>query len=64
MAYSESDLTAVRKALARGERRVQFVDRLVEYRSVEELQRVEQAIIRELTVVRPKQVYLVGSKGF
>lgn len=64
MAYTESDLTAVRTALAKGERRVQFADRLVEYRSVEELQRVEQAIIRELTVVRRKQVYLVASKGF
>lgn len=63
MAYTESDLTAVRAALAKGERRVQFADRLVEYRSVEELQRVEQAIIRELTVVRRKQVYLVARKG-
>lgn len=59
MAYTEADLTAVRTALLRGERTVQFADRSVTYRSVEELQKVEDRILRELgltsTTRRKKQ---------
>jgi len=67
MAYTEADLTAVRTALLRGERSVQFADRSVTYRSVEELQAVEAAILRELSQAartRSKQTLLVGSTGF
>lgn len=66
MAYTEADLTAVRTALLRGERSVTFADRQVTYRSVEELQAVEQAILRELGAAQPrrKQAYAVASKGF
>ncbi|UZR28094.1 phage head-tail joining protein [Methylococcus mesophilus] len=44
MAYSAEHLQALETALARGERRVTFQDRSVEYRSVEEL----KAAIREV----------------
>jgi hypothetical protein len=67
MAYTEADLAAVRTALLRGERSVQFADRSVTYRSVEELQAVEAAILRELSQAartRSKQTLLVGSTGF
>jgi hypothetical protein len=67
MAYTEADLTAVRAALTKGERTVQYLDRSVTYRSVEELQAVEAAILRDLastTRTRGKQLYAVSSKGF
>ena len=37
MAYTEDQLTALETALAKGEKRVTFGDKTVEYRSVEEL---------------------------
>ncbi len=67
MAFTDADLTAVRTALTKGERVVQYADRSVTYRSVEELLQVEQRILRELTpstTARSKQTFLVGNKGF
>ncbi|MEO4030012.1 phage head-tail joining protein [Chromobacterium vaccinii] len=49
MAFSQADLAAVETALARGERVVQYQDRRVEYRSVDELMRVRNQIQHELT---------------
>ena len=37
LAYTEAHLTALKQALATGERRVSFGDRSVEYRSIDEL---------------------------
>ena len=42
MAYTEEQLSALEAALAKGEKRVTFGDKTVEYRSVEELR---QAIL-------------------
>jgi len=66
MAYTEANLIAVRAALLRGELHVQFADRSVTYRSIDELQKVEQAILSELssTRTRGKQTLGVASKGF
>ncbi len=67
MAFTDADLAAVRAALLRGERTVQFADRSVTYRSVEELLQVEQRILHEIspsTVTRSKQTLGVASKGF
>ena len=44
MAYTEIQLQALESALAKGERRVTFADKTVEYRSVDEL----MAAIREV----------------
>jgi len=44
MAYTEAQLQALESALAKGERRVTFADKTVEYRSVDEL----MAAIREV----------------
>lgn len=64
MAFSSVDLDAVRKAIARGERVVQFADRSVTYRSIDELLQAEAHIAQSLnTGSRPKQSVLIGDKA-
>ena len=46
MAWTTSDLTAIETAIASGELSVQFADRRVQYRSMEELLQA-RAIIKE-----------------
>lgn len=46
MSWASSDLTAIETAIASGELSVQFADRRVQYRSIEELLRA-RAIIKE-----------------
>ena len=48
MAYTEIQLQALESALAKGERRVTFADKTVEYRSIEELQAAIRAVKRDL----------------
>ena len=52
--------------MKRGERSVQFADRVVTYRSVDELRTVEAAILGELSSqnFRPRQHKIVATKGF
>ena len=64
MAFTQADLDAVRSAIARGERSVQFADRSVTYRSMDELLRAEERISNALTTERSKQTFGVSSKGF
>lgn len=68
MAYSESDLQAIRTAIARGERVVQFADRSVTYRSIDELlqaeARIAQALEATTTTRRSKQWLGVATSGF
>lgn len=67
MPYTDSDLTAVRAALLRGERTVVFADRQVTYRDVADLLLVEQRILSELSTTvqtRPRQTLAVAEKGF
>lgn len=69
MAFTDADLQAIRTAIARGERSVQFADRSVTYRSMEELLQAESRISKALESVtvaprRSKQSRLVASKGF
>ena len=54
MAYTEIQLQALESALAKGERRVTFADKTVEYRSVDEL----MAAIREVraTLNKPSKI--------
>lgn len=66
--YTQEQLQALRNALARGERRVDFGDRSVEYRSIDEL----RAAIREVEAARSqanggtrtRQVRINSRKGF
>ena len=73
MAHSEDQLTVLEAALAKGERRVTFGDKSVEYRSIEELQAAieavkrdlhDQAVARGLWPKAPRQIRVTTSKGF
>jgi len=72
MAYTQSDLDALQAALAKGEKRVSFGDKTVEYRSVEELQAAirqvkrdlfEQAVATGLWPGAPRQIRIHTTKG-
>lgn len=68
MTYTTTQLEALKRALATGERRVSFGDKTVEYRSVEELQaaiRTVEAEIARNAGARPKrQIRVTTAKGF
>ena len=73
MAYTETQLQALESALAKGERRVTFADKTVEYRSVDELQAAiaavkrdlfEQAVDTGLWPGAPRQIRVTTGKGF
>ena len=72
MAYTQSDLDALQAALAKGEKRVSFGDKTVEYRSIEELQAAiravkrdlhEQAVATGLWPGAPRQIRITTTKG-
>ena len=72
MAYTQADLEALQAALAKGEKRVSFGDKTVEYRSVEELQAAiravkrdlfEQAVATGLWPGAPRQIRVTTAKG-
>lgn len=72
MAYTDAQLQALETALARGERRVTFQDKTVEYRSVDELKAAirevkrgiyEQATASGLWPGAPCQIRVTTSKG-
>lgn len=68
--YTDDDLIAIRRAISKGERSVQFADRMVTYRSAEELLKLEARIAQSITATtttttpRSKQSLIVASKGF
>jgi len=73
MAYTDAHLAALEQALARGESRVRFEDKMVEYRSVEELKAAirevkrgiaEQAASTGLWPGAPRQIRVTTRKGF
>ena len=73
MAYTETQLQALESALAKGERRVTFADKTVEYRSVDELiaaiREVKRGIFEQATATglwpgAPRQIRVTTSKGF
>lgn len=65
MAFTQTDLDAVNTALLRGEKSVQFADRSVTYRSVDEILKVKEQITSELgrTNRRRRQFLGYSSKG-
>lgn len=72
MAYTIDQLAALEAALAKGERRVTFADKTVEYRSVAELQEAirlvsrglaEQAAATGLIPPPARQVRVTTDKG-
>lgn len=68
MTYTTTQLEALKRALATGERRVSFGDKTVEYRSVEELQAairtVEAEIARSDGALPKRQIRVTTAKGF
>lgn len=73
MAYTPAHLDALEAALAKGEKRVAFGDKTVEYRSVEELKAAirevkrgisEQAVATGLWPGAPRQIRVTTRKGF
>lgn len=73
MAYTENQLQALESALAKGERRVSFGDKTVEYRTVDELKAAidrvkrdifEQAVATGLWPDAPRQIRVTTGKGF
>jgi hypothetical protein len=65
MAYTENQLTALETALARGEHRVTFADKTVEYRSVEDLKAAIREVKRGLNITNsPRQIRVTSNKGF
>lgn len=67
MAYTAADREALERALARGERRVTFGDKTVEYRSVDELRaalrEVNAALAREAGRPKLRQIRVTTGKG-
>lgn len=73
MAYTQTHLDALESALAKGEKRVSFGDKTVEYRSVEELKAAidivkrnlfEEAEATGLWPGAPRQIRITTNKGF
>ena len=73
MAYTETQLQALESALAKGERRVTFADKTVEYLSVDELMAairevrrglLQQAAETGLLPGAPRQIRITTRKGF
>jgi hypothetical protein len=66
MAWTSADRDALKAAMAQGERRVQFADRSVEYRSIDEMAQVLALMDTELDAAagtpRPKS-YLGYATG-
>lgn len=64
MAFTSTDLDAIRTAIARGELIVEYGDRKVTYRSIDDLLKAEQHIATALsTSTRSKQSFGVSRKG-
>lgn len=65
VAFSQSDLESIQRAIARGELIVEFSDRKVTYRSVDDLLKAEAHIAAAIsTTPRSKQSFGTSSKGF
>lgn len=65
MPFSAADLDSVRAAIAKGELIVEFADRKITYRSIDELLKAEERISNALsTTTRSKQSFGSSRKGF
>jgi hypothetical protein len=65
VSWTSEDLSAIRRAIARGEKTVQYADRSVTYRGMDELLAAEARIAADLATkaTRSKQSRGVTSKG-
>ena len=64
MAFTQTDLDALKAALASGELRVKYAGREVEYRSIEELKQAIAIVEGDLETTTPvRRVVVHTSKG-
>lgn len=63
MAFTTEQLTALENAIAEGVKRVKYQDKEVEYRSLEEMITLRDAMRRELGIVTAKSNRTVGVYG-
>ncbi|WP_339751888.1 hypothetical protein [uncultured Marinobacter sp.] len=67
MAYTNADREALERALAKGERRVTFGDKTVEYRSVDELREalreIDTQLARDQGRTPVRQIRVTTDKG-
>jgi hypothetical protein len=63
VAFTDAQLTALDAAIAKGELIVEFADRKVQYRSIEELLQARAVIAASLGQGSPRQYIGVSSKG-
>jgi hypothetical protein len=65
MAYTATDLANIQAAIAKGELSVEFADRRVTYRSIDDLLKAEAHIAQAInTTPRSKQSFGQSCKGF
>lgn len=61
---TQADLTALEAAINEGIRRVQYADKNVEYRSLDEMERIRARMVRELELTKaPGRFTPVFCKG-
>lgn len=60
--FTDEDLEAIDRAIATGELSVEYADRRVTYRSIEELKKARDIILNKLNG-RPRQTLGVTDKG-
>lgn len=65
MSWTQADLDAINTAIASGTSRVKYADREVQYRSLDELTQIRDAIRRDLgvSVTAASRRYLSHDKG-
>ena len=67
MAYTQTDLDAIRAAIQKGHKRVALSDRVVVYRDLDEMRAIEGDILDDLQntngLRKPRQFRVITSKG-
>lgn len=72
MAWTQDDLNSIKRAIAKGVRRVQFNDRMIEYGSIGDMLKAREAIEKDLNaqaasasgVTRPRGYRARTAKGY
>ena len=64
MAWTQNDLDAIERAIANGTTEVQFGDRTVKYRSLNQLQQIRSLMMKDLNKARaPRRKWPSFGKG-
>lgn len=63
MAYTQQQLDALEAAIAEGALKVEYGDKKVEYRSLNEMIRIREIMRADLGTLKPRRTYAEFSKG-